>query len=81
MDDMYYVWLLQVNDMREDIGWVRRIRFNARTLEEAVRVAKDIYLLWPHGSVQCNEYGDEAQFFWHEKQLEASLSIVEDEEE
>ena len=75
-----YTWLLQVNDMREDIGWVRRVTFDAETLHKAVTIAKDYHLLWPHGSVQCNEYGDEAQFFWHEKQLEASLSVVEDEE-
>jgi len=76
-----YKWILQVNDMREDIGWVRRVEFYADSLEKAVVQAKDMHLLWPHGSVQCNEYGDEAEFIWHEKQLKASLSFVEDEEE
>ena len=73
-------WALQVYDSRDEYGWIRKTYFPAVDFEAAVEHAKDV-LLWPFGAVQETLAGDEAQFVWHEKNLQADLWLLDDEEE
>ena len=75
-------WALQVYDTRDEkcYQWIRKSLVRADTLEDAVTKVKDL-LLWPFSEVQETLAGDEAQFLWAEKNLQADLWLLERENE